>query len=100
MNDKISIENVNVPGLVTNVDRSKYEAMREAMFRILPDSSPGLTHNEIMQALLDELPAELFPGGAKRGWWSKTVQLDLEAKGELARENTKPLRWYLNRDGG
>ncbi len=95
MNDKVSIENVNVPGQVTNVDRAKYEAIRDAMVKILPDSSPGLTHSEIMQALLSELPEDLFPGGAKRGWWSKAVQLDLEAKGTLVREKTRPLRWYL-----
>jgi len=39
-------------------------------------------------------PADLFPGGAKAGWWMKTVQLDLEAKRIIAREKTKPLRWH------
>lgn len=32
--------------------------------------------------------------GAKAMWWSKTVQLDLEAKGLLGREQSKPLRWH------
>jgi hypothetical protein len=40
------------------------------------------------------LPTDLFPGGEKRGWWIKTVQLDLEAKDEIERSDTKPLRWY------
>ena len=35
---------------------------------------------------------DLFPGGAKAGWWFKAVQLDLEAKAVLVREPTKPLR--------
>jgi hypothetical protein len=40
------------------------------------------------------LPADLFPGGAKAGWWTKTVQLDLEAKGVVIREAaSSPLRW-------
>jgi len=42
--------------------------------------------------LLARLPRTLFPEGAKAGWWAKTVQLDLEAKGILSREETKPLR--------
>jgi hypothetical protein len=33
-------------------------------------------------------------GGAKAGWWSKAVQFDLEAKGVIAREPGKPLRWH------
>jgi hypothetical protein len=45
-------------------------------------------------AVLPHLPQNLYPGGAKVGWWAKTVQLDLEAKGAIARESTKPLRWH------
>jgi len=40
------------------------------------------------------LPESLFPGGAKSGWWAKTVQLDLEAKDIVVREHSKPLRWH------
>jgi hypothetical protein len=41
------------------------------------------------------LPDDEFPGGAKAGWWTKCVQLDLEAKGVIVREpSAKPLRWH------
>ena len=40
-----------------------------------------------------QLPEALFPGGATAGWWVKCVQLDLEAKGTVLRDNGKPLRW-------
>jgi uncharacterized protein YndB with AHSA1/START domain len=33
-------------------------------------------------------------GGAKAGWWTKCVQLDLEAKGTVVRKTAKPLRWH------
>ncbi|MFM7146869.1 MAG: DUF6958 family protein [Actinomycetales bacterium] len=37
----------------------------------------------------------MWPGGAKVGWWQKTVQLDLEAKGMLKRDAaSNPMRWY------
>lgn len=92
--DKMVVENVNVPGHVTRVDKAMYEAMRKAMWKVLPSKSPGLTQSEIRDAVVPFLPADLYPGGAKVGWWAKTVQLDLEANGALIREATKPLRWY------
>lgn len=92
--DKIEIENVNVPGSVERVDRAKYDAMRAALIAALPDGAPGLTAAEAKAALLPNLPDALFPGGAKAGWWMKAVQLDLEAKRLIVREPTKPLRFH------
>ena len=48
----------------------------------------------IYDGVTAHLPHELFPGGAKAGWWAKTVQLDLEAKGVIVREKTRPLRLH------
>ncbi len=92
--DRITVENVNVPGYTTRVDATMYQAMRRALLKVLPAKEPGLTQEEMRRAVLPHLPEELFPGGAKAGWWSKAVQLDLEAKGILTREATKPLRWH------
>jgi hypothetical protein len=90
--DKIEIENFTSPNWRGRVDRAKYEAMRDALLAVLPTSSPGLTVAEAKAALLPRLPDALFPGGEKAGWWLKAAQLDLEAKGVIIRENTKPLR--------
>ena len=92
--EKIEIENVNLPGKVERVDKAKYLAMRSAFLEVLPDAAPGLTSKEAKALLLPILPNELFPGGDKAGWWLKAVQLDLEAKGKVIREKTKPLRFY------
>ena len=89
---KIAIENVIRPGKVYNVDAAKYEAMKRAFLKVLPKKAPGLTVAEIQKAVLAHLPEKLFPGGATSGWWTKAVQLDLEAKGIIAREKTTPLR--------
>ncbi len=94
MEEKISVENVNVPGYTTRVSKSMYDAMQHAMWNVLPTKPPGLTQTEIRDAVITYLPEDLFPGGAKAGWWAKTVQLDQEAKGTLIREATKPLRWH------
>jgi hypothetical protein len=56
-----------------------------------------MTLDEIRTALPAHLPEELFPGGHKAGWWLKTVQLDLEAKGVVVRSRTSPLRLSLPR---
>lgn len=93
MGDKIKVENVNQPGKVTNVNAAKYQAMKTALLKVLPKSEPGLTQREMMDQSKDHLPDALFPGGATSGWWAKCVQLDLEAKGLMHRDQSKPLRW-------
>lgn len=78
----------------TFLDKGKYDAMKAALLKALPRKAPGLTQNEMFQAVRPHLPEALFPGGAKSEWWAKSVQLDLEARKILARETTKPLRWH------
>lgn len=92
--EKITVRNVNAPDHVTRVNKAMYDAMKEAMWAVLPDHSPGLNQSEIREAVIPHLPENLYPGGAKAGWWAKTVQLDQEAKGTLIREASKPLRWH------
>lgn len=92
--DRVEMRNVNSPDHVVRVERAKYDAMRAAMLAVVPTEPPGLTAAEIKERLLPLLPDTLFPGGAKAGWWQKGVQLDLEARGQMARADTKPLRFY------
>lgn len=96
--EKIEVENVNVPGRTTRVNKAMYLAMKMAMWKVLPTTSPGMTQADISEAILKFLPDELYPAGEKSMWWAKTVQLDLEAKGKIIREQTKPLRWYRVKD--
>src|SRR5215831_5531487 len=96
---RIEVENVNVPGHRQVVDAAMYQAMKRAMLEILPSQPPGLTQTEIRKAVVSHLPSDLFPRGAKAEWWSKIVQLDLEAKGIVRREASTPLRWHIPRKG-
>ena len=91
---RVTVENVNVPGHKVHLDAAKYNTMRAAILAVLPNKAPGLTQAEIRHAVIAHLSKALFPGGAKAGWWAKMVQLDLEAKGIIDREATKPLRWH------
>jgi hypothetical protein len=88
------VENVNHPGSSRFVEAARYEAMHRALLKALPSTSPGPTLAELSSAIVPDLPEDLFPGGAKAGWWLKTVQLDLEAKHRIVREKTKPLRLH------
>ena len=92
--DKITIESITSPHHTERVNRAKYMAMREALMAILTDDPPGLTVAEAKDALLPHLSEEHFPGGDKAGWWLKAVQLDLEAKGTIARGPGKPVRLF------
>jgi hypothetical protein len=92
--DKIQIENIASPGHTYSVNRTKYMAMRDALIAVLPAGPPGVTVAEAKNALLPRLPDELFPGGAKAGWWLKAVQLDLEAKGTIERGPKSPVRLF------
>ena len=92
--ETITVENVNHPGTTSRVNKEKYDAMRKVVLKVVPKKQPGLTQKEMFEAVKPHLPDDLWPGGAKSGWWVKTVQLDLEAKGLLARTDSKPLSWY------
>ena len=95
MSNKIDVENINTPGKTTRVNAAKYIAMRDATLKVMTKTPPGDTAADIKNATKPHLPNDLFPKGATSGWWQKTVQLDLEAKGLIKRSPTKPLRFYL-----
>jgi hypothetical protein len=88
----VKVGNVNHPGQVREVDAVMYDAMRRGLLKVLRKTSPGLTVEEMYAKVASQLPEDLFPAGAKAGWWAKTVQLDLEAKGIIARDKSRPLR--------
>jgi len=91
---RVEVKNVNHPGSVKLVDADMYVAMKRAFLAVLAASAPGLTLAEIHERLSAQLPQNLYPGGAKAGWWAKTVQLDLEARGIIKRVKGSPLRLY------
>ena len=93
--EKVEIANINVPGRTARVDAEKYEAMKSAILKVTPNEAPGITASEMVERVKPLLPKRLWPMGEKVGWWQKTVQLDLEAKGLLKRHpKSKPMKWY------
>jgi len=68
--------------------------VQKAYLAVLPDAPPGLTPAELQKRLAPLLPQDLFPRGAKAGWWMKAVQLDAEAKGLARRSERPPVRLW------
>ncbi len=94
MGAKVIVENVNVPGYTHSVDAAHYEGMKRVLLKVLPTEGPGLTQTEMWTNAAKVADKKLFPDHGKVGWWMKTAQLDLEAKGVIVRDTTaKPLRW-------
>ncbi|UVC07562.1 hypothetical protein IHQ71_20500 [Rhizobium sp. TH2] len=92
---KIDIENVNHPSKTYSVDAGIYGLVRQAWLDVLAGGDKPLTLAEIVERLAVRLPGETFTDGAGLGWWSKTVQLDLEAKGLVKRDKGSPIRMRL-----
>lgn len=84
------VETVNVPGHQTRVDGAKYRETKAALLAVLPKRT-GLTQREMIDAVTARLESPELK--AKASWWTKCVQLDLEAKGVVVRDDGKPLRW-------
>ena len=89
--EMVVVENVNHPGRTSRLDAAEYQVTRAALLKVLPKKAPGMTQKEMMDAMRAALPTEQFEG--KTSWWTKSVQLDLEAKGLVVRDAGKPLRW-------
>lgn len=96
----IQAQNVNHPEHRENLKSEKYNLIREAMLASLPgpDSGEGMLFVDLETAVkvyLDkkDVPSELFPKPGSVRWYTKAVQLDLEAKGEIERlPNQSPIR--------
>lgn len=89
----IEVGTPNDPSYKHKVEAEPYDAMKKILLALLPKSPPGLTQTEMVNACAAKAPKTLFPTPGKVQWWVKCVQLDLESKGEIARDGGKPQRW-------
>ena len=68
-----------------NITRWKYEAVRRAILAAVPEQEPGIPFKELSA----QVGARLKPGERERlgsiGWYTTSVKLDLEVRGEIRR---------------
>ena len=77
----------------TLVDRERYYHVQEAILRVLPRDTEGMTWAELSEMIAPLLPDRLFRHMGTVRWYAKAVQLDLEARGVIERvPESKPAR--------
>jgi hypothetical protein len=67
------------------VTPEKYGPIRQAILASVPAGEPGVTFRELVASVAAHVPRDLFPKKGSVSWYTKVVQLDLEARGELKR---------------
>lgn len=89
----VEVRSFGSPTYRGRLDAEKYNAMKKAVLKVTPRKAPGITQAEMFKGVRPLVSKSQFPGTTHM-WWSKGVQLDLEARGVLRRDpKAKPLRW-------
>ena len=68
----------------TRVTKDTYDAYKEALLRVIPNSADGIEFGALRNAVVPYLSQELVESTSP-GWWTTTVKLDLEARGIIER---------------
>ncbi len=103
----IQARNVNHPEHRENLKEEKYAVIREAILAVLPDNSsmavtfPQLEEKVSAYLAANDVPMSLFPKPGSVRWYTKAVQLDLEARELIERApNQRPIRlWKVTEPG-
>ena len=75
------------------VTAAKHAPIRKAILASVPRSKDGVTFKELIAAVSRKVPKPLFPKPGSVAWYTKVVQLELEAEGLIARiEGVTPQR--------
>jgi len=79
------VMNINTGQANDHVKEERYWPVREAILTVLPRNDSGITWSELVLAVTPLLPRDLFPKSSTIRWYTKAVQLDLEARGLIER---------------
>ena len=77
----------------TRIERWKYDLVRSAIFAVIPKNIEGIEFRDLPALVEERLdPSDLEILGAV-SWYTTTVKLDMEVKGEIERvPGSKPQR--------
>ncbi len=74
----------------TRISKTKYDAYKKAILKVVPKSKDGITFNELPKAVKRVLPKHIE---GSVNWYTVCVKLDLEARGMIERvPGSKPQR--------
>jgi hypothetical protein len=77
--------NINTGSRGFAVTPEKYEPIRKAILAEVPRSAEGVAFKDLVRAVAARVPPALFPKPGSVSWYTKVVQLDLEAQGRIER---------------
>ena len=103
--NKVKVENIVSPGSTRLVDAEKYAAMKRAYLAVVPKSAPGATPAQMLERMIENLPQDLFPDGAKAGWWAVNGELVRNGDGgdlmtvEQFNDFELRLEWKISENG-
>lgn len=78
-------KNVNKGSRGFAVTAEKYEPIRKAVLASVPRNKEGVSFNQLVASVSGRVPEALFPKRGSVSWYTKVVQLDLEASGHIER---------------
>ena len=77
----------------TAIDKWKYDLVREAILAAVPADEDGVEFKALSSLVEARIPAADLEKLGSVSWYTTTVKLDLEVKGEIERiPNSKPQR--------
>jgi len=79
----------------TRIQRWKYELVRKLILDALPVDPPGLPFKTLARHIADQLDADQKKQLGSIGWYTTTVKLDLEVKGEITRVTGLPTQHLI-----
>lgn len=99
-NDKVSCQTPTPGKKPTRILAWKYDLVRDAILKVLPYEEPGVLFMKELPDLVDNQLNESDRGRlGSVGWYTTTVKLDMEVKGEIMRvAGSKPQRLIRCKD--
>jgi hypothetical protein len=94
--EKVLVETPTPGKQPTRIDRWKYDLVREAILSVVPADENGVEFNQLAQLVEATLSAEDLERLGSISWYTTTVKLDMEVKGEIERvPGSKPQRLMI-----
>ena len=91
--DKVVCETPTPGKQPTRIDKWKYELVRSAILAVVPTDDQGVEFSELPKLVEGQLSADDLNRFGSVSWYTTTVKLDMEVKGELERvPGSKPQR--------
>ena len=89
--DLIQLRNPDRTKKVPRMVKDGYTLLHRAALEVLPKKAPGITLEEFLDEMARRLPnVKGWDRSASASWYAMAIKLDMEARGELKRINSKP----------